>query len=795
MGLGHIHSKLGEKQRALNLFDEARELLRPTGVKMAEASLLNNIGQAYSQMGQFEKALSYQGQALHIYQGLGTRNSEGITLEVIAQSHYLKGEYQKALDNLERARSIFKILGDQWSESGVIGETGKIYEALGDRTKALDYYNMSLSLKRSTGRRREQANTLNTIGRMYHGMHDYQKAFDYYAQALPLSRATGDRYGECSTLYNTARLERDRGNLLAARSTLETSLGVVESLRAQVASQELRASYFASVRQHYDLHIDLLMQMHKQRAAEGLDAAALQASERGRARSLLESIAEARTDIRQGVDPDLLERERSLQKMLTAKTDRRMRLLGGKPNEAEATVLAREIKDLTTQFDELQAQIRSKSPRYASLTQPQPLNLGEIQQQVLDEKTLLLEYALGDERSYLWAITPTDITSYELPGSAEIERAARRVYELLVARQPKPLETPKQHSLRVKQAEAEYWQQATALSQVLLGPAVAKLGAKRLLIVAEGALQYLPFGALPVPQPNPAAPVDPVPLIVEHEIVSLPSISVLAGLRSETLKRKMASKEVVVLADPVFETDDPRLLDVRASGKKANAANRSTQTRGIMNPARDLNGTLRDVGSSRGGLSVSRLIFSSREAEAIMEVVPQGTGLKAEGFKASRQLALSPDLGQYKIVHFATHGQLDSEHPELSGIVLSMVDEQGRPQNGFLGLRDIYNLNLPVELVVLSACSTALGKDVKGEGLVGIVRGFMYAGAARVVASLWKVDDEATAALMKQFYRRMFQEGMPAAAALRAAQIEMWRQKEWRSPYFWAAFVLQGEWK
>ena len=156
---------------------------------------------------------------------------------------------------------------------------------------------------------------------------------------------------------------------------------------------------------------------------------------------------------------------------------------------------------------------------------------------------------------------------------------------------------------------------------------------------------------------------------------------------------------------------------------------------------------------------------------------------------------MSAELARYRIVHFATHGVLDDKRPELSGLLLSMVNEHGRQQDGFLGLNSIYNLKLSAELVVLSACQTGLGKEVKGEGLIGLTRGFMYAGAARVVASLWKVDDEATAELMKRFYRRMLQDNMPAAAALRAAQVEMWQQKQWRSPYYWASFVLQGDWK
>jgi CHAT domain-containing protein len=138
---------------------------------------------------------------------------------------------------------------------------------------------------------------------------------------------------------------------------------------------------------------------------------------------------------------------------------------------------------------------------------------------------------------------------------------------------------------------------------------------------------------------------------------------------------------------------------------------------------------------------------------------------------------------------------LNNEHPELSGIVLSMMNEQAQPQDGFLRLHDIYNLELPVDLVVLSACNSGLGKQYRGEGLVGIVRGFMYAGAERVVASLWKVDDEATGELMKLFYHEMLKNGLTPAAALRQAQIELWRQKSWRSPFYWAAFVIQGDWQ
>jgi CHAT domain-containing protein len=353
------------------------------------------------------------------------------------------------------------------------------------------------------------------------------------------------------------------------------------------------------------------------------------------------------------------------------------------------------------------------------------------------------------------------------------------------------------------------------------------LKGKRLLIVASGALEYLPFAALPLPEtegqrdgeterhgdkttgrqgksplPTPHSPL-PTPLITEHEIVNLPSASVLSVIRRETAGRVAAPKAVAVLADPVFETNDPRLLMAakRRSGGQESAFNTRSAAEASSSAASssasgglDCSPFLRAVRSLGRG-SLSRLLFSREEADAIADLVPARSLLKATGFQASRTKALSGELSDYRIVHFATHGLLNSEYPELSGLALSLVDENGKAQDGFLRMHEIYNLRLPADLVVLSACQTALGKEIKGEGLVGLTRGFMYAGAERVVASLWQVDDLATAELMKRFYQAMLKDGLRPAEALRAAQIEMSKQKRWSAPYYWAGFVIQGEWR
>jgi len=463
-----------------------------------------------------------------------------------------------------------------------------------------------------------------------------------------------------------------------------------------------------------------------------------------------------------------------------------------------------EIQTLIAQYQEVEAQIRRSNPRYATLVQPVPLSARELQQQALDADTLLLEYLLGRERSYLWAVSATSVASFELPGRAEIETLAQRVYDRLKARPRRQaegdrpgrvleLKTPRPESrgLRLRdQDEAQASEAAAALSRMLLGPVAELLGNKRLLIVADGSLQYVPFAALPDPTALTVGQESRPPLMVAHEIISMPSASTLAVLRRELAGRKPAAKTLAVLADPVFAKDDERI--------KTGARRAASQT-GQPTPAPGAEIILRPISKNSDGEAgearFSRLPFTRQEAEQIMALVAAGEGMKALDFEASRATAMSDQLSQYRYIHFATHGLADSERAELSTLVLSLFDEQGAPQEGFLRAHEIYNLNLPAELVTLSACETGLGKQVKGEGLVSLARGFMYAGAARVMVSLWNVNDQATSELMRRFYRKALVEGERPAAALRAAQIEMWRDKRWEAPYYWAAFTLQGEWR
>jgi CHAT domain-containing protein/Flp pilus assembly protein TadD len=796
--IGVIHWILGETQKAWEKYNEALPVSRAVGDRSREANILSNIGLLHELLGEKRKALETYSEALLIFQTLDERNHQATMLNAIGVVYRSLGETRKALEKYNEALPLSRAAGNLNTETRVLSNIGEVYVSLGETRKALEKYNEALPLSRAAGDRRYEADVLNGIGKVYQSLGETQKALEKYNEALAHRRAAGDRNGEAATLLAIARVEQTRGALTQADQTIEQAIGIVESLRAG-NREDHRASYLASRREYYESYIDILAERHRQNQTAGFDATAFAVSERSRARSLLELLTESRADIRQGVDSSLLERERSLRQLLQEKAAAQFALLNRKHTPAEAEAAAKDIDSITADYEELRAQIRAVAPRYAALTQPQPLGLAEIQRQVLDPDTLLLEYSLGDNASHLFVVSKTSITWHQLPKRAEIEAAARRVYELLTAPPPQPGDTEAKYRARVKEARESYWTKAAGLSRMLLGPVASQLDKKRLAIVADGALQYIPFAALPAPSPvndearNSGA--EPQPLFVEHEIVSLPSASTLATLRRETAGRKPAEKSLAVLADPVFTDDDTRVRrDVGKAGPKEKTKSADSEKIDIAFLQMSRSGRETGVIGAEGAFG--RLLSTRREAAAISALVPERERMQALDFEASRTTALRPELGEYRIVHFAAHGMLNNIHPELSGIVLSLVDEAGQQQDGFLRLQDIYNLKLPAELVVLSACQTGLGKEIKGEGLVGLTRGFMYAGAPRVVASLWKVDDRATSELMKRFYQGMLgPEALGPAGALRQAQLSLWKQKQWRAPYYWAAFVLQGEWK
>src|SRR5215217_4934615 len=767
---GEFQSTIEQYTLALNFYKESEtsDPKNSASVRRPKTVTLQNLGNLYIRLGDLPKALEYLQQAADLRSRL-----DGTPLMQIGYAYALAGQPEEALQYCERALQV-QLENDDPQQAETYTVIGMAKQLLGLPEEAVQNYERALKIQTNPKAPdiQAQAITLTNMGSAYLAMRQTDKAGERLTEARDLFHSFGERNGEAMALYALAQVERDRGKRAAALKHVEAALGLIEPLRSNITSRELRASYFATKLSPYELYVDLQMQ-------GGAYAAAFDASERSRARSLLDLIADARVELVSNGDIEV--RTLVQQRQLTLRNIRNDWLTRSRRKSAEdIAAIDREINELSAQRDRIEDRIRPLDPQYAALMFPQPLSAQQVQR-LLEPDTLMLQFFLGDERSYAWALTPTTLTGHALPPRAEIAKSARQLKELLSQGKKLKGETAVAYRARLVDVETNYWQEAAAFSRLLLGPVANQLKNKTLLIVADGELMYLPFAALPSPTADTKAPARP--LAQDHTIVSLPSGSVLAALR-QNARRTTSLASVAVFADPVYENDDPRIYVSRR---------KPTQP---VKPADELAQSVRDTEEDdTSNPKLSRLSFTNQEARSILSVSSPAS-MKAIGFQATREKALSKDLSRYRVIHFATHGILNKDHPEKSGLVLSLFDEQGRYHDeGFLRLNDIYGMSLAADLVVLSACRTGLGKEVRGEGLLGLTRGFMHAGTPRVIASLWKVDDEATAELMKIFYRKMLKDGMSPAGALRAAQLTLTRDERWRNPYFWGGFVLQGDWR
>ncbi len=836
--IGKVYSDLGEKQKALSLFNQAKPLYRAVGDRGGEAGILNNIATVYADLGEKQKALSLFNQAKPLYRAVGNRNGEATTLNNIASVYDDLGENQKALQFYNQALPLKRAVGDKAGEASTLNNIGHVYDALGEKHKALQFYNQALPLKSAVGDKAGEASTLNNIGHVYDALGEKQKALLFYKQALPLKRAVadkggeatilnnigavysdlgekqkalslfnqakplfravGDKGGEATTLNNISLVYSDLGEKQKSLKHIKNAIAIIEDLRGTYTNQDLKTTYFSTVQGYYKFYIDLLMEQHKKNPSQGYDSIALHISERSRARGLIELLAQANAKLSKNINPKFIAQEKELQLKRQAQEKILVKLINQKqPPKDTIKQTEAEIQNIINQQKQLKAKIRAQNPERDKLTNPEPLKLPQIQQQ-LDKDTVLLQYSLGEKRSYLWLVTPNSLNSYELPKGEEIEKVAKEFHSELAT-----------NNLPIDSAQK--------LSKMILAPVQDKLAGKRLVIVADGVLQQIPFAALhnlgegvervegvegvennecrdvicnvsrgginpePIPNKPGTANTNYQPLMLHHEIVNLPSASTIAIQREKIAKREIAPKKIAILADPVYSSNDERI-----TGKSTSYdldIDIELERSALKRSAKSLN---------RNGWS--RLKNTKIEAQEILKLVSSQSSLPVFSFDANYNWATNKNLNQFQILHFATHGFVNPEQPELSGIVLSLVNKDGEQIPGYLRLADLFEQDYPAELIVLSACQTGLGKNISGEGIVGLTRGLMYAGASRVALSLWNVSDEGTSVLMQEFYKQMLQENKNPTEALRAAQRKLWANPDWRNPYYWAAFTLQGEW-
>ncbi len=775
--LGYVHRLLNEGHRALELYDRALELWRRLSRARELAQTLHNRGRLYAALGRRGQALADLEGALAIRRRHGEERDVALSLNSLGLLHARRQDMEQASAYFTEALTLREAMGERRAGISLTGLGWAHFEV--DGARSAEYFQQALEIFRRQGSKIWEAQALLLLGRQAGALDRPVRVPEPLTAALELFEAGRDLAGAAETRLAIAGNLRRLGRLSAAQVEVEHALEMVEDLRTRAAASLGQRAYFLATKQaYYELYVDLLMDRHAGRPSAGFDALALEASERARARSLIDALSEHDGGLRRDADPALREEERRLQRQIGSRQVLIETLLADEHQDRVARQRD-EQRDLLRRHDKLQGQIRLRSPRYAELTRPPLASVADIQR-LIGPETLLLEYRLGESRSFLWAVTSEALTAFELPPRSQVEKAARFATSF-ISRERQESATRSKRRARQVLADLSRWLLADVRGQLA--------SARRLLIVADGALHYLPFEALDLAAGD-SADLEPVrPLVAElDEIVYLPSASTLAVLRRRLADRQPAPRLLAVLADPVFTPADPRLPQSAGAGRPSGEG-QTEHDPGAHAP-------VRSGGHSSVTTESGRLIHTAREAEAILALVPAANPLAALGFEANRDLLTSCELGRRRIVHLATHGELNAEHAELSRLALSLFDAQGRPrQDGSLYAYEVYGLELPAELVVLSACQTALGEHIRGEGLVGLTRGFMHAGAARVVVSLWRVEDQATAALMELFYRNLLLTKMAPAAALRAAKDSIRQKASWQDPYYWAGFVFQGEWK
>lgn len=751
--LGAAHRLLGNVDEALQAFTTALEIQNRIDDLQGRGRSLRGIGETYYAAGDLELATQYLEQALPIARATGDgRQQEGI-LRILGNIAFLDGEHETAL---ARHREAMAAAASPIDRAYLELLLAKDLLALGRHEEALDAASGAYDAAASTGSDLLLADALHELGRARLAQGEQTSAAAHLERASALYDRLGLPERQADVRHTLSLAARAAGRLDLAIEHGAGALAELEALRLRVAQPELRAFYAARRRGYYDTQIGLLMQRHAAAPRpDGADLrAALETSERSRARVVADLLQEAAVDVRYGVDPALERRRAELYDRLAEESYKRNRLLEETPDPDEArerlAPITAALAAIENELNLLDIELRRTSPRFASLSSASVLSSDEMQA-ALDADTVLLQYALGDEASYVWAVTRDTVDAVRLADRATIESAVRRALAAL-------------HSPGLPPAEVAG--PLRELAAQVLQPVAAHLGKARVAVALDGALQYVPFGVLPVTLPGG----EEGPLLRTHEVVDVLSMSTLAVQRARP--REAPRRLLAIFADPVFEPSDPRFAG-RIDGEQRSE---------VASVVRS------------GAAALHRLPSSGFEAESIAALVGGDRLLLARGFAANRDAMLRADLGSFRFLHFATHGLIDSRYPGLSALALSQLDERGMPREGLVRLHDIYNLDLNADLVVLSACDTALGREIRGEGLLGLTQGFMYAGARSIVASLWQVPDRATAELMTRFYRYMLSDGLRPAAALQRAQLSIAAERRWSNPYFWGGFVLLGDW-
>jgi CHAT domain-containing protein/tetratricopeptide (TPR) repeat protein len=738
---------LGQFDAAIARYQRAGELLRALGDPSEEARALHGIALVLRHAGEPERARVLLAEALRIQETVRNTRETFTALVALADIDREAGRHSDAVALLDRARPL---AGQPHQQARVLLDLAEIERATGDPASAEEQLRQVLALELPPAHPRRGRAWLALASVAAHAGRG-KEAQNAFAEALRVAEQNGAELEQVDVLSVRAEFQLTRGETAAALADSARAIEILEAVGAAGSHGQQRAVFLATRRRAYELQIAGLLAIataddRAGRAAAAAQGrmAALEASERSRMGTLLEALARTTAEV-----PSALVDERTrLVELLAGKRQRRETLLDRVPTDPRTiAALSRGIELLRVELGAVEAEIGrlsgSGAPRGTA---------GSVERLLgrVPTTDLVAEYFLGDHHSWLFLVRDGNVTVHPLLGAAAIDDAVRT----LVA------------GLRSADA-TDGSEMATPLRATYPGPLREAGAAARVWLVPDGALHAVPLAALP-------GIVDANGWLAAAEIVVVPSLRAveLAALRPRTLASQAT---IAVIADPIFEADDPRIQGVDRRQVASLEVRAATGLRTRASTRLD---------------SLQRLPASADEGRAIAALVASEQSVLLIGADATREAVLGTALRAVRYLHFATHGVADAQDPELSALVVSQFAADGRPQDGAVRLHDLTGLELDAEVVVLSACETALGRAIRGEGLVGLSHGFLRAGARTVVASLWPVADTATAVLMQEFYRQLIIEQQRPATALRRAQAYVRSQPRWAAPYYWAGFQV-----
>lgn len=755
---------LGELSQARDLYEEALTLAHKLNLKHQVGNLALALGSYYRDLNDHERALDRLSQALKIRLELGDTEGIAATHHLIAQTYTNLLRYDKTLEHANLAFSLYESLGLRRQKARALKSIGFAKMELGEPDVALDHYNQSLQISKELKDLRQQAHTYQSIGFVLGETGRCDDALGEFSKAAAIYDKLQDTKESALAHENMAICLQWIGELERAIDFAKQAIELAEFSRSRTISMSWRAKYFENMRFYYDFLADLLMESTAKGGPLSRSGEALKVSEQAKARSLLDAISSKKERYQPNASRELMDEVDLLREKISY--GEASRLLGtARERNANSAEMSEDPHLLLEKYEILSRRLGLHGQ---TGNKTEILGLDEIRQ-VLGSDTTLLQFHIGYRESHLWLVDQQKILHFSLPSSEAIEPIAAATYR----------------NLRTKARPVQTRLLMQELSNTLFKGVFEEVETERVLVVSDGPLHYIPLDSLPLPgeSSNSGSAASQGYIGERFDLIGAPSVSVLAKIREIRDQRERPSRDqrIAILADPIFHPNDPRLVsNLQASESLGNGK---------------LDTAVEASGQRIAGLE--RLVYSRGEAESIAEIALQ-TGWEATlvlGPDATKEIFSKQELPQLEVLHFATHADFNSRQPEFAHLLLSRFDSQGEPLDGFLFAYELYGLDLKVDTVVLSTCSSALGSDIRGEGLVGLTHGFLQAGATRVLVSLWQVDDRATAVLMRNFYQNLLGEGMEPARSLWMAKESTRSNPEWKEPYYWAGFSLVGDWK